>query len=170
MVKGVSTNETSTASMELEGFDGEWEVLIIWVIDEEAVYYRLLKTSGFVTWGDDGATFSSCSAVFYSGGLCEVIIVHLDVVNNYSPLVAGVNSSEWSDVSCFRWAEIGFLLQVTQSVHTVVCVQVSNISVKLKEFVLVVSNGGFNVIFWVFVIFKTVGLGGVLGTSWLLLV
>merc|ERR1712183_1078502 len=111
MVKGVSTNETSTASMELEGFDGEWEVLIIWVIDEEAVYYGLLKASGFVTWGDDGTTFSSCSAVFHSGGLCEVIIVHLDVVNNDSPLVAGVNSSEWSDVSCFRWAQIGFLLQ-----------------------------------------------------------
>jgi len=55
-------------------------------------------------------------------------------------------------------------------VHAVVCVQVCHISVKLEEFVLVVGDGCLDVIFWVFVILQTVGLGGIFGASWFLLV
>jgi len=170
MIKGVSTNETGAAGVKLEGFDCEWEVFIIWVIDEEAMDYGLLKTSGLVAWGNNGATFSCSGTVFYSGSLGEMVIVDLDIVDDDSPLVAGVDGSEWSDVSCLRRTEVSFLFQVTQSVHTVVCVQISNISVKLKELVLVVGDSCFDVIFWVFVILETVGLGGVFGACWFLLV
>jgi len=101
MVEGVSTNVASTASVELEGFNGEWEVLIIWVIDEETMDNGLLKALGFITRGDNWAGISSSGAVFYSGGLREMIVVDLNIVDDDPPLVAGVDGSEWSDVSCF---------------------------------------------------------------------
>jgi hypothetical protein len=52
MIKGVGSNETSAASVKLEGFNGEWEVVIIRVKDKEAVDDFLLETAGLITWRD----------------------------------------------------------------------------------------------------------------------
>ena len=38
-----------TGRWKLEGLDGEWEVLIIWIVDQESVVDVLLETLGLVT-------------------------------------------------------------------------------------------------------------------------
>jgi len=101
VVEDVSTNEASAARVKLEGFDGEWEVLIIWVVDEESVDNGLLEAFGLVTWRDEGAGIASCCAVFNSGGLGKMIVIDLNIVDDNSPLVACIDGPEWSDISCF---------------------------------------------------------------------
>ena len=39
-----------TGRWQLEGLDGKWEVLIIWIVDQESVVDVLLETLGLVAW------------------------------------------------------------------------------------------------------------------------
>ena len=87
MIKSVSSYVTSAASVELEGFDSEWEVMIIWIENEGPVDDGFLKALCFVTGWDNGTRFAGCKTIFYTYGLCEVIVVDFDVVNDDSPFV-----------------------------------------------------------------------------------
>lgn len=81
MIECVSPDVASTGGRELEGFDGEWEVRIVWVVDKESVDDIFLDTLGFVTWGDQGASITRCLALLQASGLSEDVVVHLKYAN-----------------------------------------------------------------------------------------
>jgi hypothetical protein len=91
----------SAGRRELEGLDGEGEILVIGVEGEEPVVDALLQTLGLVAFSNQGAGLSSCGAFLNSGSLGQGLIVGLDSVDNNSPLSVSVDSTEGLDVSSY---------------------------------------------------------------------
>ena len=87
-----------TGGGKLEGLDGEGEVLVIGVVDEEPVVDVLLEALGLVTGWHKGASLSSSGALFDPCGLGESLIVGLHSVHHHSPLAVGVDRPEGHDV------------------------------------------------------------------------
>ena len=81
----------------------------------------------------------------------------LDSIDNNSPLSMGVDCSSWLDVSCDRWAEIGLLSNLLQSLNAVVSVG-KHVLVDGLDSLIVVLESMFNLICWVLRILNAPGL------------
>ena len=83
---------------QLESLNGEGEVLVIGIVDEEPVVDALLETLGLVAGGDKRASLTSSGAFLNPGGLGECLVVGLHAVHDHSPLAVGVDRPEGHDV------------------------------------------------------------------------
>jgi hypothetical protein len=125
---------------ELETLNGEGKVLVIGVIDQEAVVDGLLKALGLITFRDERAGRTRSCAVLNASSLAEGLIVCLYVVNDNSPLVKNIYCSTRLDVLDEGWAEVGLLNNVFQAVNRVFSVG-KDILIQLLDRFIVVLNG-----------------------------
>lgn len=88
-----------TGRWQLECLDGEWEVLVIRIVDKESVVDGLLETLSLVTGGNKGTSFASCGALLDTSGLGKSFIMCLNSVNNDSPFSISIDSTKWLNVS-----------------------------------------------------------------------
>lgn len=151
---GVGAVVTGARSGELEAFDGEGKVLVIGVVDKEAVVDALLDAFGFVAFRNEGARSSGFQALFDARRLGEGFVVGLDAVDDDAPFSVDVHGSERLDVSGFAGAEISFLDDFLQTIHGILGVG-QDVLVQLLDGVIVVFEGGLNVIGGVFLILQT---------------
>ena len=101
MIECITLSVASATGRELEGVNGKWKVMIVWVVDKEPVDDIFLKAFGFVAFGNFGTSFTSCFTFFDACCLGEDIVIHFNVVDDNSPFSVGVDCTKWSDVSCF---------------------------------------------------------------------
>jgi len=154
VINCVGTKKTGTAGWELEGFYGEWEVLIIWVVDHKAVVDGLLQALGFIALRDQRAGISRGPTFFNTGGLGESLIVSLKVVDDDSPFALSVDSSQRSDVGSLRGTEVSLFLQGCGPLNRQLSVELSYISIEVPELCEVIINCSLQFVSWVFSIFK----------------
>jgi len=83
---------------QLESLNGEGEVLVIGVVDEEPVVDALLEALGLVAGGHQGASLAGRGALLDPGSLGESLVVGLHAVHNHPPLAVGVDCPEGHDV------------------------------------------------------------------------
>jgi len=159
VINCVSTKKTSTAGWELESFNSEWEVLIIWVVDHKAVIDGLLQALGFIALRYQRAGISRSPTFFNTGGLGKSLIVSLKVVDDDSPFALSVDSSQRSDVGSLRGTEVSLFLQGSRPLNRQLGVELSYISIKVPELCEVIINSSLQLICWVFSIFKAPSLG-----------
>jgi len=150
---------------QLESLNGEGEVLVIGVVDEEPVVDALLEALGLVAGGHQGASLASRGALLDPGGLGECLVVGLHSVHDHSPLAVGVDRPEGHDVGSDRGAEVSLLHDLLQSVHAVLGVG-QHILVDCLDALVVVLQGMLNLVGGVLGILQTPGLGVVNGTDW----
>lgn len=153
-----------TCGRKLESLDGEGEVLVIGVVDEEPVVDALLEALGLVTGGHQGASLASSGALLDSGGLGECLVVGLHPVHNHPPLAICVDCSEGHDVGSLRGTKVSLLNDLLQSVHAVLSVG-QHILVDCLDALVVVLKGMLNLVGGVLRILQTPGLGVVNGTD-----
>jgi len=110
----------SAGRWQLKGLDGEGEVLVIRVVDQEPVVDALLQALGLVAGGHQGTCVAGRGTFLNPGGLSEGFVVRLDAVDDNSPLVVGVNGTQGLDVGGDRWAEVGLLHKLFQPVNGIV--------------------------------------------------
>lgn len=111
VIDSVGAQETSAAGGKLECLDGEGEVLIIGVVDEEAVIDGLLQALGLVTHRNFGAILSCGETILHAGALSESFVVKFNFIHNNAPLPFGVLSAERPDIGCFRGAQVSFFIE-----------------------------------------------------------
>lgn len=165
-LEGESANEASAGSRQLEVLDGEWEVVIVRVEDEETVVDVLLEALGLVASRDQWARFTSSIGIafFDAGVLIELDSVGLDLVDNDAPLAIDVNSTKRLDVGGRAWAQVGLFFQLGQSVDRVGCVGCYVLVQGQNGFVVLVKSVD-NIVRWILRVLQTPGLGGVLGAG-----
>lgn len=115
----ISTIVTGTSRRKLERFNGEWEVLIIRIIDKEPVIYVLLKAFGLIASRNKGACITSCCAFFNAGSLRQSLVVRFDTIDNDPPFTSCIDGPEGHDIGRLRGAEVGLLHDLLQAVHAV---------------------------------------------------
>jgi len=151
-----------TGRRELKAVDGEWEVLIIWIVDEESVVDALLQALGLVAFGHQWAGVSWGGALFDAGSLGEGFVVGLDVVDHDPPLAVDVDGTEGLDIGSLGGAEVSLLDNVLQASHRVVRVG-KDVLVHLLDGVVVVLDGLLDLVGGVLFVLKTPWLGVVNG-------
>ena len=116
-----SSDEAGARGGQLEVLDGEWEIVIIRIVDEETVVNVLLQTFGLVASGDERTSFTSSIsiALFNSGVLVEFVAVRLDFVDDHTPLTIDIDGTKWLDVSSGAWAEVSLFDEFSQSVDRI---------------------------------------------------
>lgn len=116
-----SSDEAGARGGQLEVLDGEWEIVIIRIVDEETVVNVLLQTFGLVASGDERTSFTSSIsiALFNSGVLIEFVAVRLDFVDDHTPLTIDIDGTKWLDVSSGAWAEVSLFDEFSQSVDRI---------------------------------------------------
>ena len=151
-LEGEGTNEASARCGQLDVLNGEWEVVVIRIVDEETVIDVLLEAFGFVASGDQWAGLSgSISFTFFNASVLIVFdAVRFDFVDDDTPFAFGVDCTEWLNVRSGAGAEISFFLDFGQSVDRVG---------SFSHDILVQSHNGFVV----FVEFVNNFIGRVLG-------
>ena len=77
---------------------------------------------------------TSCGAFFQSGSLCKFIVIDFDVVDNDFPLFLGVDGPQDSNIIDFSRTKVSFFVDSVESIYTVVCIGIRNISVKFNKF------------------------------------
>jgi hypothetical protein len=147
---------------ELETLNGEGKVLVIGVIDQEAVVDGLLEALGLIAFRDERARSTGSCAVLDASSLAEGLIVGLDVVHDNSPLAKNIDCATGLDVLDVGWAEVGLLNNVFQAVNGVLSVG-EDIFVQLLDRVIVVLKGLLNLVSGVLGVFKTIGFGVAMG-------
>jgi hypothetical protein len=147
---------------ELEALNGEGKVLVIGVIDQEAVVDGLLEALGLIAFRDERARSTGSCAVLDGSSLAEGLIVGLDVVHDNSPLAKNIDCATRLDVLDVGWAEVGLLNNVFQAVNGVLSVG-EDIFVQLLDRVIVVLKGLLNLVSGVLGVFKTIGFGVAMG-------
>jgi hypothetical protein len=148
---------------ELEALNGEGKVLVISVIDQEAVVDGLLEALGLIAFRDERAGRTGCCAVLDASSLAEGLVVGLDIVHNNPPLAKNIDGATGLDVLDVGRAEVGLLDNVLQAVDGVLSVS-KDILVQLLDRVIVVLNGLLNLIGGVLGVLKTIRLGVAVGT------
>ena len=139
---------------QLEGLNSEWQVLVIRVVDEEPVVDRLLQAFGFVAVWDQRTGGPFCGALLNPCSLREGLVVGLHIVDNDPPLATDVDGPLGLDVAGLRRAQIGFVIQLLQSVNRVLCVG-HYFFVQLPDIFLVVLQGLLDLVFGVLFILNT---------------
>jgi hypothetical protein len=162
---GVGTVVTGTSGRQLEALDGEGQVLIISIIDQEPVVDGLLQALGLVALWHQGTGGAGGGALLHTGGLGQGLVVSLDVVDDDSPLAMNIDGPQGLDVSGLGGAQVGLLHDLLQPVNGVVGVG-QHILVHLLHGVVVVLDGLLDLVGGVLGVLKTEGLGVVLGTDW----
>ena len=89
---------TRTRQWQRKTFYGKWEVVIIRIIDQEAMINCFLHTFCIVTLRNQRAWLSWSITMFNSCSLTKSFIMSFDVIDNNSPLTFSVKSSEGTDV------------------------------------------------------------------------
>jgi len=105
----VGAVEAGAGGRQLEAVDGEGQVLIIGIEDEEAVVDGLLDALGLVALGDEGAFGAGGGAGLDPGRLGEGLVVGLDVVDDDLPVAVDVDGSQGLDVGSLGGAEVSLL-------------------------------------------------------------
>jgi len=159
VVNCVCTKETGTAGWELEGFNSEWEVLIIRIEDKESVVDVLLQTFALIALWYKRTGITGSQTLFNTGGLSQSFVMSFDIVNNDSPFAFGVDSTKRSDVGSLRWAKVSFFFQSIGSLNREFSVEVSYISIEAPDLFEMSINGSLYFICWVLCIFKTPSFG-----------
>jgi len=159
---GVGTVVAGASRGKLEGLDGEWEVVIIGVVDEEPVVDGLLQTLGLVAFRHKWAAGSSSGALLNAGGLGQGLVMGLDLVHNDPPLAVDVDSPLGLDVGGLRGAQVGLLDDLLQAGDRVVGVG-EHILVHLLDRVIVVLDSLLDLVGGILLILKAPGLGVALG-------
>ncbi len=139
-----------TGGGQAEALDGEGQVLVVRVVDEEAVVDGLLQTLCLVALGHERAVRAGGGALLHAGGLAQQLVVSLDVVDDDAPLAVHVDGAQWLDVLGLGGAQVGLLHDILQAVNGVLGVG-EHILVQLLHGVIIVLDGLLNLV------------GGVLG-------
>jgi len=160
----ISAVVAGACGRQLESLDGEGEVLVIGVVDEEPVVDALLEALGLVAGGHQGASLASRCTLLDPRGLGECLVVGLHSVHDHPPLAVCVDRPEGHDVSSFGWTEVSLLHDLLQSVHAVLSVG-QHILVDCLDALVVVLKGMLNLVGGVLGILETPGLGVVNGTD-----
>ena len=160
----VGTVEAGTGRWQLEAVDGEGQVLIIWIVDQETVVDRLLDALGLVAFGNKRALSSRACASLNPGGLGKGFVMGLDVVDDNPPVTVNVDGSEGLDVCGVGGAEVGLLDDLVQTVDAVVGVG-KDVLVHLLDGIVVVFKGLLDLVGGVLLVLKTPWPGVTEGTS-----
>lgn len=152
---------TGTGGRQGEGLDGEWEVVVIGVVDKEPVVNGLLHTLCLVTFWHQRTRRAACCAFLDPGGLGQGLVVSFYTVHDDTPLAGGVYCSQWHQVPGVTGAKISLLWQFNQSVHTVLCVG-QHILVQSSHTGVVVLHRVRNLVCRVLIVLETPWLGCVL--------
>jgi len=126
----VCIQKTSTTCWKLEGLNGEWEVLIIRIVDEETVVDGLLKALGSIALRHQRAGFSRGKTFLDTGGLGKSFIVDFDVVDNDSPFALSVDSTQRLYICGLGGAKISLFFKSIGPLYGERSVEVSNISIQ----------------------------------------
>lgn len=147
-----------TGRWKLEGLDGEWEVLIIRIVDQEPVVDVLLKTLGLVAGWDQWAGLPSSGALLDTGGLGESLVVSLHTVDNNPPLAVSVDGSLRLDVGSDGGTEVSLLDDLLQSLDAVLGIG-QHVLVDGLDTLVVVLESMLDLIGRIFSILQTPSLG-----------
>jgi len=161
----VGTVVASASGWELEAVDGEWEVVIIWIVDQEPVVDVLLETLGLVAFWNQWAGGSGGGALLNAGSLGEGLVVGLDVVDDDPPLAVDVDGTKGLDVGSLGWAQVSLLDNVLQAGNGVVRVG-QDVLVHLLDSVVVVFDGLLDLVGWVLNVLQAPWLRVVLRALW----
>ena len=153
---------TGTGGGQLEGLDGEGEVLVVGVIDQEPVVDALLETLGLIAGGHQRASLPRGGALLNPGCLGEGLVVGLDSIHHHPPLAVSVDCPQRLDVGSDRGAEVGLLHNLLQSVHAVLSVG-QHVLVYCLDSLVVVLEGVLYLIGGVLSVLQAPGLGVVNG-------
>jgi len=161
-----SSNEAGARGGQLEVFNGEWEVVIIRIVDQEAVIDVLLNAFGFIAGRNQWARSASGGSValFDTGVLVELVVVRFDFVDNYSPFSLNVDGTQRLNVSGGAWAQVRLLFDFVQSVYRVLGVD-SNVLVQGQNGLVVLIQSVDHVVGRIFGVFEAPVLGRILGAS-----
>ena len=154
-----------TGGWKLEGLDGEWEILIIRIVDQESVVDVLLETLCLVAWWHKWTGVSSSCTFLDTSSLGQGLVVSLDSVDHDPPLAVCVDGPSGLDVGGDGGTEVGLLDDLLQSVNTVVGVG-EDVLVDGLDSLVVVLESVLNLVGWVLWVFQTPGLGVANGTLW----
>jgi len=143
---------------QLERLDGEWEVLVIGVVDQEPVVDVLLETLGLVTWGNEWAGLPSSGALLNTGGLGESLVVGLHSVDDNPPFTVGVDGSLGLDVGGDGGTQISLFNDLLQSLHAVLSVD-QNVLVDGLDTFVVVLESVLDLVSGIFRVLQTPSLG-----------
>ena len=143
---------------QLEGLDGEWEVLVIGIVDQEPVVDVLLEALGLVAGRDEGAGLSSSGALLNAGGLGESLVVSLHSVDDNPPLSVSVDGSPGLDVGGDGGAEGSLLDDLLQSLHAVLGIG-QHVLVDGLDTLVVVLESMLDLIGGIFSVLQTPSLG-----------
>ena len=104
---------------QLEALDGEREVVVVRIVDQEPVVHRLLDALGQVALWDKGAGGSRSQTLFHPGSLAQLLVVGFHVVDDNPPVAFGVDGSKGPDVANLGGAQERLVLQDLEPVHRV---------------------------------------------------
>jgi len=136
----VGTVVTGAGRGKLERLDGEGEVLVVGVVDEEPVIDVLLKTLSLVAGGDERTRLSCTGALLNSSGLGKSLVVCLDTIHYHSPLPISIDRPERHDIGSDRRTQVSLLHQLLQSVHTILSVSQDILVYGLDTFVVILES------------------------------
>lgn len=136
----VGTVVTGAGRGKLERLDGEGEVLVVGVVDEEPVIDVLLKTLSLVAGGDERTRLSCSGALLNSSGLGKSLVVCLDTIHYHSPLAISIDCPERHDIGSDRRTQVSLLHQLLQSVHTILSVSQDILVYGLDTFVVILES------------------------------
>jgi len=147
-----------TGGWQLERLDGEWEVLVIRIVDQEPVVDVLLETLGLVAWRDERAGLSGCGTLLNTGGLGESLVVSLHSVDDNPPFTVGVDGSLGLDVGGDGGTQISLFNDLLQSLHAVLSVD-QNVLVDGLDTFVVVLESVLDLVGGIFSVLQTPSLG-----------
>ena len=155
---GVGSVQAGASRGQLEALDGEGEVLVIGIVDEESVVDGLLQTLGLVAFGHERARRSGAGALLDAGGLAEGFVVGLDAIDDDPPLAVDVDGSQGLDVFGFGGAQVSLLDDVLKTVDGVLGVG-QDILVELLHGIVVILDGLLDLVGGVFGVLETISVG-----------
>ena len=160
-----SSDEAGAGSGQLEVLDGEREVVIIRIVDQEAVVDVLLDAFGTVASGHQRARCSDWNVTLFDADvLVEFVAVRLDFVDDDAPFAFNVDSPQRLNVGGGAGAQVGLFLNFVEGVDRVLGVD-GDVLVQGQDGFVVLVQGVLDIVGRVFRVFQTPGFGGVLGTG-----
>ena len=163
LVAEEGADEASARGGQLEVLDGEGEVVVGRVEDEEAVVDALLQALGLVAVGDEraGRGDGLGGALLDAGALVELVTVRLDFVDDDAPLAVDVDGAQWLDVGGSAGAQVRLLFDGGQRVDRVLGVD-GDVLVEGQHGLVVLVEGVDDVVGRGLAVLQAPGLGGVL--------
>ena len=165
-LEGEGSDEASARGGQFEILDGEREVVIVRIVDQEAVVDVLLEALGLVAGGHQRAGLSAGVGVAFldAGVLVEFDSVGLDFVDDDAPLAVDVDGAQRLDVGSGARAEVSLLFQFGQSVDRVGRVD-GHVLVQGQDGLVVLVESVDDFVGRVLRVLQTPGFGRVLGAG-----